>query len=49
MMGAFYGTKILKGTMNPKTGDPWKLADVPTLWKTKTEVWLAEHGVEVTE
>ncbi len=45
-MGAFYGNKILKGTINPKTGEAWKLADVPKLWKAATEAYLATHGGE---
>lgn len=43
-MGRFYGTKILNGEINPKTGEAWKLTDVPKLWRHATEVWLADHG-----
>ena len=39
-MGAFYGQKIKNQEINPKTGEAWKLADVPSLWKAKTEEWL---------
>lgn len=39
-MGRFYGTKIKSGEINPKTGEAWKLADVPKLWKAATEAWL---------
>ena len=46
LLGAFYGNKILKGTINPKTGEAWKLADVPKLWKAATEAYLAAHGGE---
>lgn len=37
-MARFYGLKIQRGerTMN----------DVPPLWRTQTEKWLAEHSVE---
>jgi len=42
-MGAFYGSKIRDGEVNPKTGKAWKLADVPSLWKAKTEAWLKEN------
>lgn len=42
-MGAFYGTKIKNGEVNPKTETPWKLEDVPTLWKKKAEEWLSEN------
>lgn len=39
-MGAFYGTKIKDKETNPKTGESWKMGDVPALWKKKTEDWL---------
>lgn len=39
-MGAFYGNKICNGDTNPKTGEAWKLDDVPAYWKTKTAEWL---------
>ena len=39
-MGAFYGQKIRNKENNPKTGAAWKLEDVPSLWKKKTEDWL---------
>ena len=42
-MGRFYGLKIKHAEINPKTGAPWKLEDVPRLWKHATEVWLADH------
>ncbi len=42
-MGAFYGSKIRNGEINPKTGDAWKLADVPTFWRAKTENWLKDN------
>lgn len=45
-MGAFYGRKILGGEINQKTGEAWRLQDVPLFWKSKTEQWLkdAERG-----
>lgn len=43
-MGRFYGTKILSGEINARTGEPWKLEDVPRLWKNATERWLAENA-----
>lgn len=43
-MGRFYGTKILNGEINPKTGEAWKIEDVPKLWKHATEVWLNENS-----
>ena len=39
-MGAVYGSKIQDGEINPKTGAPWKLEDVPAYWRAKTEDWL---------
>lgn len=39
-MGAFYGKKIKNKEINVKTGTVWKLGDVPSLWRTKTEDWL---------
>ena len=39
-MGAFYGSKIRNGEINPKTGRAWELGDVPSFWKSKTEAWL---------
>lgn len=43
-MAAFYGKKIAKGVINAKTGEPWKIEDVPTLWRAATEQWLEEHA-----
>ena len=43
-MGKFYGVKILHGEINPKTGKPWTLDDVPRLWKKATEKWLNENA-----
>ena len=42
-MGAFYGSKILNGDINAKTGDAWKIDDVPKLWREKAQTWLDEH------
>lgn len=42
-MGAFYGTKIKEGMVNPATGKAWAIGDVPKLWKKKTETWLKEN------
>lgn len=39
-MGAFYGSKIRNGEINQKTGKAWKLEDVPSFWRAKTELWL---------
>ncbi len=39
-MGKFYGTKILNGEINTRTGKAWTINDVPTLWKNATMRWL---------
>lgn len=44
-MGAFYGRKIHNEEINPKTGEAWKIEDVPALWKEKTEKWMKENGL----
>lgn len=36
-MGLFYALKIVNGNINSKTSSPWKLEDVPALWKSATE------------
>lgn len=43
-MAAFYGKKIIAGTINPKTGKPWTIEDVPTYWRAATETWIEEHA-----
>lgn len=42
-MGEFYGTKIRAGEENTKTGEAWKLEDVPVFWRGKTKAWLEEN------
>ncbi len=42
-MARFYGTKILNGDINPKTGVAWTIDDVPRLWRNATATWIAEH------
>lgn len=42
-MGAFYGIKIKNQEKNPKTGEAWKLSDVPSFWRNKTKDWLTEN------
>ncbi len=42
-MGAFYGKKIRDGETNPRTGAAWKLGDVPSLWRSKTDDWLSAN------
>ena len=43
-MARFYGTKILNGEINPKTGAAWVIEDVPKLWKNQTAAWLQQNG-----
>ena len=43
-MGAFYGSKILNGDVNPKTTEAWKIEDVPSFWRSKTLKWLDSSG-----
>lgn len=43
-MYAYYGTKIMKGAINSKTGQPWKIEDVANFWRPGTITWLEEHG-----
>ena len=43
-MAAFYGTKIKNKEINSKTGEAWKIEDVPKLWKKSTEKWLEENA-----
>lgn len=42
-MAAFYGTKIKKQEINPKTGEAWTINDVPRLWRAATQAWLDAH------
>ena len=42
-MAAFYGTKIINGEINPKTGEPWVIADVPKRYRAATQIWIDEH------
>ena len=41
-MVKFYITKILNKEINANTGEIWKAADVPKLWRTKVEKELIE-------
>lgn len=40
MMAEVYATLIIKGATNPKTGQPYKFADVPTVIKPKVKAVL---------
>lgn len=42
-MVRFYGVRIKNGVINPKTGEAWKLEDVPRLWRDKVAEWLDEN------
>lgn len=41
-MVAYYVAKIEDQEINPKTGEAWKVEDVPKLWKSKVEAALSE-------
>ena len=43
-MGAFYGRKILKGELNPKTGAAWKIEDISAFWRPAVEAYIEEHS-----
>ena len=42
-MAYFYGYRIVNGIINPKTGEPWTIEDVPTRYVAATEQWIEEH------
>lgn len=42
-MAAFYGKKIITGAINPKTGQAWRIEDVPAYWRAATQEWIEEH------
>lgn len=42
-MGEFYGKKIKKEEINPRTGFVWEMIDVPVLWKEKVKDWLLQN------
>jgi len=39
-MVKFYVTKIKHETINPNTGMPWTIEDVPVYWRSKVEAEL---------
>lgn len=43
-MAAFYGRKILKEEINPKTELPWAIEDVPVRWQAATHAWIEAHS-----
>lgn len=43
-MAYFYGYRIVNEVINPKTGLPWTINDVPTKWVAATEAWIEEHS-----
>lgn len=45
-MARFYGTKILHGEINQKTGEAWKLEDVPMRWREATADWMDQQKGE---
>ena len=42
-MAYFYGYRIVNGVINPKTGEPWTIEDVPARYVPATEQWIEEH------
>lgn len=45
-MVAYYVAKIEDEEINPKTGEAWKVEDVPKLWKSKVEAEIAKDTTE---
>ncbi len=45
-IGEYYGTFIVNGTINEKTGQPWTIDDVPERFKSATQTWINEHPRE---
>lgn len=45
-MAYFYGYRIVNGIINPKTGEPWNINDVPSRWVGPTQTWIEEHTNE---
>lgn len=41
-MAKLYADKIRNGVINPKTGKPWELADVPIKWRAEVERLLSD-------
>lgn len=39
-----YGIYIIREEINPRTGQPWTLADVPWIFRHRTIKWLAKFG-----
>lgn len=46
-MAEVYATLIIKGATNPKTGEPYKFADVPNVIKPKVKAVL--DGLDLGE
>lgn len=46
-MAEVYATLIIKGATNPKTGNPYKFADVPNVIKPKVKAVL--EGLDMGE
>lgn len=42
-IGEYYGTFIVDGTVNEKTGKPWTIDDVPERFKPQTAAWIDKH------
>ena len=41
-MAAIYATLIKDGSINPKTGAPWKIEDVNVLWRASVKKILCK-------
>lgn len=39
-----YGIYIIREEINPRTGKPWNLADVPLMFRKRTRKWLTKFG-----
>lgn len=42
-IGEYYGTFIIDGTINEKTGEAWKIEDVPERFRPQTQAWVDAH------
>lgn len=41
-MAKLYYNQIVNGVINKKTGEPWKLEDVPEKWRAEVAEMLGE-------
>ena len=45
-MVKLYLNKIINGIINPQTQEPWRVADVPLLWRTQVQEALDAKNIE---